>query len=273
MPELPEVENVRQTLEELVPGKTIDQVIVQVPKMIHGMEPDEFIHSLIGQTIEEVRRRGKYLLFDLTNCTILSHLRMEGKFRLLNEQDEVSKHTHIIFHFTDHTELRFLDVRKFGTMEITYKKGEEKTNSIQKLGPEPLSELFILTPFAEKLKRTSRAVKTALLDQRLVAGIGNIYADEILFRAKVRPERTGASLSDPEVVRIYEETKNVLREAVALGGSTIRTYVNSQGQLGQFQEKLLVYGHTGEPCPICGTAIEKIKLNGRGTHFCPICQK
>ncbi|PZG34705.1 DNA-formamidopyrimidine glycosylase [Listeria ivanovii] len=273
MPEMPEVENVRATLQNLVPGKKINQVIVHVPKMIKNTPPDEFVHMLVGQEIEGVRRRGKFLLFDLTNCTILSHLRMEGKFRLMNETDEVSKHTHIIFHFEDHTELRFLDVRKFGTMEVTNKFGEADTNSIKKLGPEPLTPAFTLEAFATGVKKTSRAIKTALLDQKLVAGIGNIYADEICFEAKVRPERAANSLSNKEIKLLFEATKSIMTEAVALGGSTVRTYVNSQGELGRYQEKLKVYGKTSEPCVICGTQIEKIKLNGRGTHFCPNCQK
>lgn len=273
MPELPEVENVRRTLSDLVIQKEIDQVIVSVPKMIVGTEVEEFVHLLIGEKFEAVRRRGKFLIFDLTHCSILAHLRMEGKFRLHNETDEVSKHTHVIFHFTDQTELRFLDVRKFGTLELIEKRGEDQTRSIQKLGPEPLSELFLKAPFATRLKKTTRAIKTVLLDQKLVAGVGNIYADEICFRAKVMPNRPANTLTNAEITRIYKATKSIMAEAVKLGGSTIRTYVNSEGKLGQYQEKLVVYGHNGEPCPICGTEIEKMKLNGRGTHYCPKCQK
>ncbi|EUJ33264.1 formamidopyrimidine/5-formyluracil/ 5-hydroxymethyluracil DNA glycosylase [Listeria floridensis FSL S10-1187] len=273
MPELPEVENVRKTLNELIIGKKIDHVTIGVPKMMVHTDPDEFRLALVGQTFEAVRRRGKFLIFDLTDCSILAHLRMEGKFRLNDETDEVTKHTHVIFHFTDHTELRFLDVRKFGTMEWIEKYGEVKTKSIAKLGPEPFPGSFELEPFRSKIMKSSRAIKTLLLDQKYVAGIGNIYADEICYRAKVLPMRPADSLSEIEVSRIYEETMTIMEEAVALGGSTIRTYVNSQGKLGQFQEKLVVYGHDGDACPICGTVIEKIKLNGRGTHFCPHCQK
>lgn len=273
MPELPEVENVRKTLNELVIGKKIDHVSVGVPKMIVNGDPDEFKLALVGEEFEAVRRRGKFLVFDLTNCSLLSHLRMEGKFRLNKDTDEVSKHTHIRFHFTDHTELRFLDVRKFGTMEWIKKYGEADTKSILKLGPEPFPGSFELAPFRSRLKKSTRAIKTILLDQKLVAGVGNIYADEICYRAKVLPTRAANSLSKLEVSRVYEETMAIMEEAVALGGSTIRTYVNSQGELGRFQEKLVVYGHEGEPCPDCGTLIEKIKLNGRGTHFCPHCQK
>ncbi len=273
MPELPEVENVRSTLENLIIGKKIDQMTVHVPKMIVRPEVDEFIHLLVGQKFEAVRRRGKFLIFDLTDGSVLAHLRMEGKFRLQHETEDVSKHTHVIFHFTDQTELRFLDVRKFGTLELIEKFGEEKTRSIQKLGPEPLDTQFLKSSFAASLKKTTRAIKTVLLDQKAVAGVGNIYADEICFLAKVLPSRSANSLTNAEIARIYEATKSIMAEAVALGGSTIRTYVNSEGQLGRYQEKLVVYGQDGEPCPICGTKIEKIKLNGRGTHFCPNCQK
>lgn len=273
MPELPEVENVRTTLERQVIGKTIDQVIVHVPKMIHGLPADEFVHMLVGQEIEAVRRRGKFLLFDLTDCTILSHLRMEGKFRVYPETEPTTKHTHIIFHFTDQTELRFLDVRKFGTMQVAAKHQEETTNSLQKLGPEPLSAHFELAAFASKLKKTTRAVKTALLDQKLVAGVGNIYADEICFEAEVLPMRAGNELSDAEVAALYEATKKIIGIAVEAGGSSIRTYQNSQGKKGNYQDFLKVYGRTGGKCLRCGGTVEKIKLNGRGTHFCRGCQK
>ncbi|MBA3925129.1 DNA-formamidopyrimidine glycosylase [Listeria rustica] len=273
MPELPEVENVRATLAELVIGKEIDQVVVGVPKMIVGMPAEQFVGNMIGQTIEAVRRRGKFLLIDTTDGTLLSHLRMEGKYRLNNGTDPVDKHTHVTFHFTDGTELRYLDVRKFGTMELVLKGQEGLTKSIQKLGPEPLSATFEKSVFATKLKKSGRAVKTVLLDQSLVAGIGNIYADEICFQAKVLPERPANTLKPAEITRLYASTKSIMAEAVALGGSTIRTYVNSQGKIGGYQDKLQVYGEKDNPCPICGTPIVKIKLNGRGTHFCPKCQK
>ncbi|MBC2116552.1 DNA-formamidopyrimidine glycosylase [Listeria booriae] len=273
MPELPEVENVRATLAELVIGKKIDRVSVGVPKMIVGMPAEAFIDNMIDQQIEAVRRRGKFLLIDTTDGTLLSHLRMEGKYRLNNASDPVDKHTHVIFHFTDDTELRYLDVRKFGTMELVPKHQEDTTKSIQKLGPEPLSAKFEKKAFGTKLQKSGRAVKTVLLDQSLVAGIGNIYADEICFQAKVLPERPANTLKPAEITRLYESTKAIMTEAVALGGSTIRTYVNSQGKIGGYQEKLQVYGEKGNPCPRCGTPIVKIKLNGRGTHFCPKCQK
>lgn len=273
MPELPEVENVRTTLSKQVISKTIDQVIVRVPKMIQRQPADEFVHMLVGEQIEGIRRRGKFLLFDLTHCTIISHLRMEGKFRVYPETEEVTKHTHIIFHFTDHTELRFLDVRKFGTMEVVQKQQEKNTKSLQKLGPEPLSAHFELAPFASKLKKTTRAVKTALLDQKLVAGIGNIYADEICFEAEVLPTRSGNSLTNKEVKKLYEATKKIIGIAVQAGGSSVRTYENAQGKKGNYQEFLKVYGRPGERCLRCGGTVEKIKLNGRGTHFCRGCQK
>lgn len=157
MPELPEVENVRATLAELVIGKEIDQVIVGVPKMIVGMPAEQFVGNMIGQKIEAVRRRGKFLLIDTTDGTLLSHLRMEGKYRLNNATDPVDKHTHVTFHFTDNTELRYLDVRKFGTMELVLKGQEGLTKSIQKLGPEPLSATFEKNRFCDEVKKNQVA--------------------------------------------------------------------------------------------------------------------
>ena len=273
MPELPEVENVRRTLENLVTGKTIKDVIVTYPKLVKRPDDTELFKEMLrGETIERIERRGKFLLLYVTKYVIVSHLRMEGKYLLHKGDEPVDKHTHVRFQFTDGTELHYKDVRKFGTMHL-FKKGEEfEQMPLADLGPEPFD--VELTPgyLQEKLQKTNRKIKVVLLDQRLLVGLGNIYVDEVLFRSGIYPEREASSLTKAEIEKIHEATVTTLREAVERGGSTIRTYINSQGQIGSFQELLNVYGRKGEPCVTCGTVIEKTVVGGRGTHYCPTCQ-
>ncbi|MCD7032806.1 DNA-formamidopyrimidine glycosylase [Metabacillus sp. GX 13764] len=274
MPEMPEVETVRRTLLDLVKGKTVKQVTVLWPKMIK--KPDdakEFQELLRGQTIRDVGRRGKFLLLILDDYVLVSHLRMEGRYALHQHGDEQDKHHHVMFQFTDGTELRYKDVRKFGTMHL-FKKGMEQTElPLSQLGPEPFQEEFTPGYLAEKLKKTKRFIKTVLLDQRVVVGLGNIYVDEALFRAGILPEREASSLNEIEIQKLHNEIAATLLEAINSGGSTIRSYVNSQGQIGSFQQKLYVYGRKGEPCKRCGSEIFKKTVSGRGTHYCKNCQK
>lgn len=274
MPELPEVETVKRTLNELIPGKIISEVEVRWPNIIRRPDdPAEFAQMLSGETIRCVDRRGKFLLFRLDHLVMVSHLRMEGRYRLDPENVPIDRYTHVIFHFTDGTALRYRDVRKFGTMHL-FRPGEEETQlPLSKLGPEPFSSAFTVRCLKQACLRTSRAVKPVLLDQTAVVGLGNIYVDEALFRARIHPLTPAASLSLAKVHRLHEAIVSTLSEAVALGGSSVRTFVNSQGHMGLFQQKLQVYGQQGEPCPICGTVIEKIKVGGRGTHLCPHCQR
>ncbi|WHX39572.1 DNA-formamidopyrimidine glycosylase [Mesobacillus sp. AQ2] len=274
MPELPEVETVRGTLEVLAVGKKISQVSVFWPKMIKKpSEVEQFNDALRGQTISEIGRRGKFLIFYTDDYALVSHLRMEGKYGLFSADEPVEKHTHVIFHFTDGKELRYKDVRKFGTMHLYAKGTEFDSQPLADLGPEPFSGDFSVEWLSEKLKRTNRKIKPALLDQKILVGLGNIYVDEALFRSKIHPERIANSLSREEEAVLYREIVSTLSEAVEKGGSTIRSYVNSQGQIGMFQLQLLVYGRKNEPCKVCGTPLEKTVVGGRGTHFCPTCQK
>lgn len=273
MPELPEVETVRKTLVQLVQGKKIKQVKVLWPKMIK--EPDDaalFEEMLIGQEIVKIGRRGKFLLFYLNDYCMVSHLRMEGKYGLYQKEEPANKHTHVFFYFEDGTELRYQDVRKFGTLHL-YKLGEElAAKSLASLGPEPFEDEFNLDLLKERLAKTNRNIKAVLLDQTVVVGLGNIYVDEALFRAGIHPERAASSLNEEELIELQREIVLTLQEAVDKGGSTIRSYVNSQGQIGMFQLELFVYGRKGEPCRKCGHEIEKTVVAGRGTHTCPNCQ-
>lgn len=274
MPELPEVETIKRTLETLVLGKQIQSVSVFWPKIVK--QPDEVIQfqdALKGQTLLKMARRGKFLIFYTNDYALVSHLRMEGKYGLFSGDDPLEKHTHIIFHFTDGTELRYKDVRKFGTMHLFSKGTEFLEPPLSNLGPEPFSEEFTLEYLMGKLQNTNRKIKPLLLDQTVFVGLGNIYVDESLFRSGIHPERLASSLSMEEIKGVHQEIIATLMEAVSKGGSTIRSYVNSQGQIGMFQLELFVYGKKAEPCPKCGTQLEKIKVGGRGTHFCPACQK
>ena len=272
MPELPEVETVRCGLERLVVGKTIGQVRVRYAKMI-GTGVDSFIHDLPGQTIERIGRRGKYLLFYLTGGVLVSHLRMEGKYLFYPDEVPERKHAHVFFETTDGGTLVYEDVRKFGTMELLRKDQLEAYFAARKLGPEPTEADFLLSPFAAALKRSKKPIKPYLLEQTLVVGLGNIYVDEALWRARIHPARPAASLKPAEAKRLREQIIEVLQFGIEKRGSTIRTYRNALGEDGTMQDFLQVYGKTGQPCARCGSPIEKIKLGGRGTHLCPHCQK
>ncbi|MBL5766303.1 DNA-formamidopyrimidine glycosylase [Heyndrickxia sporothermodurans] len=274
MPELPEVETIRRTLQELVVGKTIKNVSVFWPKIIKKpVEIEQFTDALQGETFTDINRRGKFLIINTNTYALVSHLRMEGKYGLFSKEETIDKHTHVIFHFTDGTELRYRDVRKFGTMHLFLKGEENNQLPLLQLGPEPFSSDFTKKYLQDKLRKTERKIKPALLDQTVVTGLGNIYVDEALFRAQIHPDRKANTLTGREITLLHREIIETLSEAVEKGGSTIRSYVNSQGQIGMFQLELLAYGRKGEPCKRCGTPIEKTVTGGRGTHFCPKCQK
>lgn len=277
MPELPEVENVRQGLNNLVVGETIAKVEVRWPRIIESPAVNEFSRRLVGQEIEAVRRRGKFLLFYFTDDVLISHLRMEGKYQLVEpsatgQLPRRTKHTHVIFHLESGKKLWYLDVRKFGRMSLVAKGEEFEHKSLAKLGPEPTAEDFALEDMQEFLTRRTKAIKGVLLDQQIVVGIGNIYADEILFRAQIHPVTPANRLTESEEIRLHEAIIETLDEAIANGGTTIRSYQNAFGDVGTFQEQLQVYGRDGEACVNCGNEIEKIKVAGRGTHYCPVCQ-
>jgi formamidopyrimidine-DNA glycosylase len=273
MPELPEVESVRTGLEMLIKDAIIQSVDVKWSRIIS--EPDdseEFKLNLKGQQIESLKRRGKFLLFYLTDYVMISHLRMEGKYTVVENEQPIMKHTHVIFKLEDGRELRYLDVRKFGRMALV-KKGEEYMHpSLMKLGPEPIASQFLFEAFKELLSKRKKAIKAVLLDQGIVAGVGNIYADEILHEAGIHPSHPASHLSQEQVFVLHQAIIAVMGRAVKAGGTTIRSYKNAFGQEGTYQQSLLVYGRPGEECTRCGTLIKKIKVSQRGTHYCPACQ-
>ncbi|MFC0232783.1 DNA-formamidopyrimidine glycosylase [Vagococcus entomophilus] len=273
MPELPEVEAVKVGLNQLVKGKKIMKVEVLWPRIIESPDFEAFQSDLIGEEIEQVSRRGKYLIFHFTHWDLISHLRMEGKYEFHQQSTPCLKHTHVVFYFEDGSELCYLDVRKFGRMVLVPKETAQYYKGIAKLGPEPVQDSFKKAQFKKQLKKHSKAIKPVLLDQTLVTGLGNIYVDEALFLAKIHPERPANSLSEKEVAGLHAAIIKVLFEAVAAGGTTVRSYLNALGEAGNFQQQLKAYGKEGQPCVRCGTAIKKIKVAQRGTHFCPKCQK
>jgi formamidopyrimidine-DNA glycosylase len=274
MPELPEVETVRKSLEATIIGKTIESVEILWSKIIKLPEdPSEFAIRVSGQTIRKMGRRGKFLLFYLDTDVLVSHLRMEGKYGIHLESEPLGKHEHVLFHFSDGTDLRYKDVRKFGTMHLFAIGSEFDLPPLVDVGPEPFSGEYTFQHLKKSLKKTNRQIKPALLDQKIVTGLGNIYVDETLFRSGVHPERICSSLSDKEIRRIHEESVKTLFEAVEAGGSSVRSYVNSLGEIGLFQLQIQVYGRVGQPCVNCGTELKKFRVGGRGTTICPKCQK
>lgn len=272
MPELPEVETVRRGLEKLILGKKISNIEIRYPKMIKT-DLNQFQKELPGQVIQSMGRRGKYLLFNLRDKVLISHLRMEGKYFYYPDQVPERKHAHVLIHFEDGGTLVYEDVRKFGTMELFAPELLEAYFISKKLGPEPTEQDFDLGRFKLALKRSKKPIKSHLLDQTLVVGLGNIYVDEVLWRAKVHPARISQGLTAQEAKKVHDETINVSGQAVEKGGSTIRTYTNAFGEDGTMQEFHQVYDKTGQACSRCGSIIEKIQLGGRGTHFCPECQR
>ena len=269
MPELPEVETVKNTLKKQVLNKKIKLASVYWDNIIAFPEIDEFKEKIKNQKINDILRRGKFLMFELDDYFLLSHLRMEGKYFIRKKGDERNKHEHIIFLFTDDSELRYHDTRKFGKMYLIKKKEVYDKKPLNELGLEPWDDN--LTKEYLKNKLGKKPIKTELLDQSIITGIGNIYADEILFLSKIYPEKESNKLTDKNLEDIIKYTRDVLEKAIKLGGTTVKSYTSAEGVHGMFQTELLV--HTKEICPICNSKIVKIKVGGRGTYFCPKCQK
>lgn len=267
MPELPEVETVKNTLKSEVVGKTILSVDV-LYNMIENKDIDEFKRLLKGQKIIDIKRRGKWLMFELNDYYLLSHLRMEGKYFI---DGPVTKHDHVIFHLDDGI-LKYNDTRKFGRMHLVKKEEVYNVLPLLELGKEPWDKDLNINYLKEKYKYKKLPIKTVLLDQGIIVGIGNIYADEILFEGKINPLKQAKDLNDLELQNIIDYTKKILEEAIKMGGTTIKSYESARGVHGRFQQNLKVHNHENDNCPICGSKIVKIKVNGRGTYYCPKCQ-
>lgn len=276
MPELPEVEIVKNILTELVVGKTISEIEIIYPKIIRTpSDPNKFKSLLEGERLARIDRKGKYLLFIFNNITLVSHLRMEGKYlykKPAEAEQPYDKHTHVVFTNTDGSQLRYHDVRKFGTMDLVENNELANFPALAKLGPEPLDPNFNIAEFAEQLSRRRSSIKQVLLNQEIVSGLGNIYVDDSLAKSMIHPSRPANSLTNQEIELLAKAMRTVLDKAITYGGSSIKSFETIYGK-GSMQDHLLVYGQTGQPCFQCSTTIEKIRVAGRGTHFCPNCQK
>lgn len=268
MPELPEVQNVVDSLRPLIARRIIQSVVLRRTDI--SSPPDaNWAGLLTGRRFRAVRRRGKRIYFDLDDGNrFFVHLGMTGRLRFLPFDAAEECHTHLIFTLSGRPKatLRFIDPRRFGGF---FWEGATP-RSDDALGPEPLEITW--QDLARRLKSTARPVKSALLDQRLLAGLGNIYADEALHIARIRPTRCSKRLQSPEVERLAQAIRDVLNRAINAGGSTLRDYVNATGAEGSFQNLHMVYGREKMPCLTCATPIRRIVLAGRSTHFCPVCQ-
>ena len=272
MPEIAEVETVRNTLKKRILNKPIKSINVRYTKMIES-NLEEFKKVLVGRSFLDIKRRGKWLIFDLGDYYLLSHLRMEGKYFIKNHEEELNKHEHVIITFTDNTDLRYHDTRKFGRMNLIKKEELATAEEIAKQGLEPGDENLTAKYLIDKFKKKRLPIKTVLLDQTIISGLGNIYANEVLFAAGIDPLKKACDVSLEEASRIVTESNRIIKAAIKMGGTTIKSYTSSLGVTGRFQQYLCVHKREGMPCLKCGTTILNMKVNGRSTYFCPKCQE
>ena len=271
MPELPEVETVKRILEPLLIGRKILSVELFREKNIFT-DPKEFASSLPGKKIVSLTRKGKYLLFHLEDAfVLLAHLRMEGKFFLKEENAPYGKFDLIALHLDNGKKLIYQDVRKFGGMGLYREKDLLKESALSHLGKEPFE--WDEKEFARAMKGKKGPIKEVIMDQSFVAGIGNIYADESLFASRIHPRTPADSLSEEEATSLLFNARRIMQEAIDLGGSTIHSFHPFEGVNGAMQNKLLAYGNKDNPCPRCGYPLKKTTVGGRGTTYCPICQR
>jgi formamidopyrimidine-DNA glycosylase len=272
MAELPEVETIVKGLQKTIVGKKIRDVRVIFAGIVK-QDSKNFKKTVGEGKIIGVRRRGKFILIDLSNGeTILVHLGMTGSFLLLRPSTPLNKHDHLILKFyKTNKELRYNDQRKFGRIKSCSTSKEENISDLKKLGPEPLN--ISSSDFLNLFKKSKVRIKSALLNQQIIAGLGNIYADEALFQAKIHPEERPITLSNAKLEKLRKAIKKILMRAIKAGGSTIINYSNLFGEQGKYQNYHKVYGKEGMPCPICGTPIEKLTIAQRSTFYCAKCQK
>ncbi len=278
MPELPEVETIKLQLLRIIKAKTIKKVEVKLPKMIRGANVKDFEKKVVGAKIKDIRRRAKLLVIELSNSYgLVIHLKLTGQIiynPTSNIQHPTSKHTHIIYYFADGSMLLHNDMRQFGYVKLVKTKDLPRLFQEEKFGPEPFDKYLTLEKFKAMLKKKGRVkIKPLLMDQTFIAGIGNVYAQEVCFKAKIKPTRTAGSLTDKEIKNLYEGLKKILKESIKCKGSSVDTYVDIKGKQGGYAPFLKVYRREGRKCPHCGAKIKSIRLGGRGTCFCPKCQK
>jgi formamidopyrimidine-DNA glycosylase len=274
VPELPEVETIVADLRPHLVGRTISRAELVFPTIVRHPEPEQFVDAIVGMRIESVGRRGKYILLHLSDDLLLVvHLGMTGQLRLVDEATPLEKHTHAILFLDDGRQLRYRDPRRFGRLLLGTESALLEARAMPRLGPEPIDPDFAADELYRRLRKRSAPLKAVLLDQTAIAGVGNIYADESLHRARLRPDRIAGSVSKKSAARLHESLRESLRTAIANRGSSVDTYRDAWGELGGQQEKLLVYGRAGEPCFTCGRPLRAVRIAGRTTVFCTRCQR
>lgn len=271
MPELPEVETTRKGIEPYLSGTRILATEIREHRLRWPI-PDDLEQRISEKTVTAVKRRGKYLLFEIGGGHLLVHLGMSGSLRIARSSDALRKHDHVIFQLPDDLTMRFNDPRRFGC--ILWVEGDPFQHSLLRhLGPEPLSgELTGRYLYAHSRGR-NLAVKNFIMDSQIVVGVGNIYANEALFLSRIRPRTAAKRISNPKYGELVDNIRQVLSNAIAMGGTTLRDFVGGDGKPGYFQQTLNVYGRKDEPCRICETPIKHIVLGQRSTYYCPVCQK
>jgi len=272
MPELPEVEVIARHLNTKLSGLTVLSFRIVYPPVLKKTDMTD-LYPILGQKVSEVNRRGKYVLMKMhRGLSLIFHLKMTGQFLFCLSREPWDKHTHFGLAFAESPfELRFRDVRKFGFVSCVGIRKDSVVEVLDQLGPEPLE--IGKEHFVKLFKGRKAGMKSLLLDQTFLAGIGNIYADEILFKAKVHPALSAASLNEEELSRVWEAMTHILRSAIVHRGSSIRNFVDADGREGRYQERHQVYGRQGLPCPECSHRIHRHRISGRSSHFCPVCQK
>lgn len=272
MPEIAEVRVVVHTLKKQLIGKKIKKVNILYSGII-AKDKDNFASILEGRTFTDINTCGKWIIFNLGDKSLLSHLRMEGKYFYVPSDEEYRKHEHIIFSLDNGMDLRYEDVRKFGKMEIVDTDKVYETDCIKKLGLEPESKDLTPNYLLDKFMSKSEPIKNALLDQSIINGLGNIYANEVLFESRINPNRESSSITKEEVKKIIDNSLKIVTKSYEMGGCTIRSYTSSLGVIGHYQDELKVQGREGKPCFICGSPIKRCKISGRSTFYCENCQK
>jgi formamidopyrimidine-DNA glycosylase len=273
VPELPEVETVRSMLEPMLVGRRLDEVEIPDERVTRPFDPASVAAELEGEVVAAVGRRGKYLVVRFeSGRALLVHLRMTGSFRRLENDADETAHVRAVLTLDDGTRVGYRDVRRFGTWLVVEPHQLDEYLGTR-LGAEPLGRGFGPAALAARLANRRAPVKAAILDQRTVAGLGNIYADEALWRARIHPLRPAGELDRDEVRRLHAAVRRALEIGIARQGASLRDYAQPDGRRGSMQLEFRVYGRGGEPCPRCGTPIEKTRVGGRGTWYCPNCQR
>lgn len=292
MPELPEVETVRRSLLPYLPGRVVEEVVVRHPKVLVYPDPESFGEQLRGARFEQLDRHGKLLILRLPPLVLTVHLGMTGQLTFRHPQradqpfrrhpttglqrtlqHEVDQHTHISLLFGDGCAVHYRDVRKFGKWRLFHQDDQRWPQELGKLGPDPLTPGWSYAAFERAVKNSSRPIKAILLDQSVAAGVGNIYADEALFLAAIRPSVRGTRLSAARIKKLFEAVPAVLEKGLANGGTSFSDYVDADGKKGSNQEQLLVYGRYGEACFQCGKALSRSQVAQRTSTWCAVCQR